>query len=340
MSNADTPNQGTGPFDAVAAFDNFLAASEREQEAPEEREAPQAEADNAEALEAEDDTDETPSEDELEASEADEGEGDDEASETDDEAEEAEDGADPLYTVKINGKEEQITLDEALKGYQRQSDYTRKSMALADARKEFEAEAEAVAQERAQYAELLSALSAQVEQQLQQEPDWERLYQENPLEYVRQKEAYRDLQEKRAAAQSEQERLYRMQAEQQQQQLAELLKSEKEKLVAAVPEWADKKRFDADKQKLREFGQSIGFSEEELAQTYDHRAVLALWKAMQYDQLVNNRPQQKTKKGPKPARGGAAGQGPRAADNLTRAKKRLAKTGSVRDAASVFEQLI
>ena len=68
MSNADTPNQGTGPFNAVAAFDNFLAASEREQGTAEEREAPQAEADDAEALEAEDDTDETPSDDELEAS--------------------------------------------------------------------------------------------------------------------------------------------------------------------------------------------------------------------------------------------------------------------------------
>lgn len=37
----------------------------------------------------------------------------------------------PLYSVKVNGKEEKVTLDKALKGYMREQDYTKKSQALA-----------------------------------------------------------------------------------------------------------------------------------------------------------------------------------------------------------------
>lgn len=38
-----------------------------------------------------------------------------------------------MFTVKVNGAEQQVTLDEALAGYQRQADYTQKTQALAEA---------------------------------------------------------------------------------------------------------------------------------------------------------------------------------------------------------------
>lgn len=41
-----------------------------------------------------------------------------------------------LYTVKVGGKEERIPLDEALSGYMRQADYTRKSQEVAQQRQE------------------------------------------------------------------------------------------------------------------------------------------------------------------------------------------------------------
>lgn len=46
---------------------------------------------------------------------------------------EGESGAvqEPRYTVKSGGKEQEVTLDELLNGYQRQSDYTRKTQELA-----------------------------------------------------------------------------------------------------------------------------------------------------------------------------------------------------------------
>lgn len=44
----------------------------------------------------------------------------------------------PSYTVKIDGQEVSVTIDELLKGYQRQSDYTRKTQALAAERQQME----------------------------------------------------------------------------------------------------------------------------------------------------------------------------------------------------------
>ena len=47
------------------------------------------------------------------------------------------------YTVKIDGREERVSLDELQNGYQRQADYTRKTQELASERKRLE-QAEAI----------------------------------------------------------------------------------------------------------------------------------------------------------------------------------------------------
>ena len=43
-----------------------------------------------------------------------------------------------LLTVRVNGEDQQVTVEEAVAGYQRHEDYSRKTMELADDRKAFE----------------------------------------------------------------------------------------------------------------------------------------------------------------------------------------------------------
>jgi hypothetical protein len=112
-----------------------------------------------------------------------------------------------IYTVKVDGKEVEVTLDELQKGYSRLQDYTRKTQQVAEVRKQTEAELQAVRAEREQYAQLLSALEAQVQQASQPNIDWDRLYAEDPIEWVRQREIMRENQEKAAAIKSEKQRL-------------------------------------------------------------------------------------------------------------------------------------
>ena len=246
-----------------------------------------------------------------------------------------------VFTVKVDGKEVEVTLEELQKGYSRTQDYTRKTQQIAEVRKQTEAELQAVRAEREQYAQLLSALEAQVQQATQPNIDWDRLYQEDPIEWVRQRELMRENQEKNAAIQSEKKRLSELSQQEQMQQHQMLLQQEQEALMSAIPEWKDSKKAAAEKAMLVQFGQKVGFSPDELKNVVDHRAVVMLRKAALYDQMMSKRGQIKpvTNNGPRPAKPGAAG---RVSSNTEamRAQQRLAKTGRVDDAADAIYKLL
>ena len=275
----------------------------------------------------------------LTDADADDNETDSEQSDEDGDSEEEDQPQ--VFTVKVDGKEVEVTLDELQKGYSRTQDYTRKTQQIAEVRKQTEAELQEVRAEREQYAQLLGALQAQVQQAAQPQVDWDRLYQEDPIEWVRQRELARENQEKAAAIQSEQQRLAQLSQREQLQQREALLAQEQEALVAAIPEWKDAKKAQAEKAMLVQFGQKIGFTPDDLKNVVDHRAVVMLRKAALYDQMMSKRGQIKpvTNNGPRPAKPGAAG---RVSSNTEamRAQQRLAKTGRVDDAADAIYKLL
>ena len=262
-----------------------------------------------------------------------------EQSELDEETEEEEKPTE-VYTVKVDGKEIDVTLDELQKGYSRTQDYTRKTQQIAETRKAVEAEASAIRAEREQYAQLLGALKQQLES-TEAPVDMDRLYNEDPIEWVRQSEVMRQKQDKLAAIQSEQQRLSQLTAQQRAQEMQAHLATQQEALIQAVPEWKDSKKAQAEKALLVEFGKKIGFSDEELKNVYDHRAVIALRKAALYDQMMSKRGQIKpvVNNGPRTAKPSAAGRVSTTTE-ATRAKQRLAKSGRVNDAASAIELLL
>ena len=148
------------------------APAPRGQEAAPQEAEPEAEAEPDEAL---------PEEGEPEPDDA----GEEEA---DAEGEDSEDGSPKprFFTVKLpDSKTEQVPEEALVRGYQRTRDYTQKTMVLAEARKALEQHYEAVRTERQQYAQLLPALVEQYKQLAAPEIDWERLYHDNPAEYVR-----------------------------------------------------------------------------------------------------------------------------------------------------------
>ena len=262
-----------------------------------------------------------------------------EQSELDEDTEEQEQPQ--VFSVKVDGKEVEVTLDELQKGYSRTQDYTRKTQQIAEVRKQTEVELQAVRAEREQYAQLLSALESQVQQVAQPNIDWDRLYQEDPIEWVRQREVMRDNQEKAAAIQSEKQRLSQLSQQEQAQFMQQKLQHEQEALLAAIPDWKDAKKAQAEKALLVEFGQKIGFTPDELKNVVDHRAVLMLRKAALYDQMMSKRGNIKpvVNNGPRPAKPGAAGRVSNTTEAV-RAQQRVAKTGRVDDAANAIFQLL
>ena len=293
-------------------------------------------------------TQEPPSEEEVVAASEDESESvadeledesSDEQSESDEDTQEEEKPS--TFTIKVDGKEVEVTLDELQKGYSRTQDYTRKTQQVAEMRKQTETELTAIRAEREQYAQLLGALSEQVKAAAEPQIDWDRLYREDPIEYVRQREVMRENREKAAAIQSEQQRLSEISQQEQMKQLQAHKAKQSQALLEAVPSWKDPAKAKAEKAMLIEFGQKMGFTTQELGNIYDHRVVLALRKAALYDQMQAKRQGIKpvTNNGPKPAKPGAAGRVSQMSDSV-RAKQRLAKTGRVDDAASAIELML
>ena len=161
----EAPQQPAGlqPIPALSGSINeaqeaLLGLSEPEEEKPETEEATPTEDEESQPVEEEETFEEEPEEEE---SEGEVEEPDDDYEGTDERATEEED----LYAVTVNGEEREVTFGELLKGYSRQSDYTRKTQELAEQRKGFEEHQAKVAQEleqiqseRQQYVDTLQNL--------------------------------------------------------------------------------------------------------------------------------------------------------------------------------------
>lgn len=336
MTSTEQPARqgGFGLSDAAQSIEGILAGEMPDNETPTIREEaskepPSAEDEDREAVAAEA-SDET-SDDEPEAEE--------QATDEDD-ADEAPSEDEKLITVKLDGKTKQITAKEAAEGYMRTSDYTRKTQELSEGRKTLESELYSVQQER----QILTQLTQSYQQSLQalqpQEPDWQKLYHEDPLEYVRQKDLWRDRQDQYARAQNVQQAIAQQRAVEEAKEYQRILSEGRAKLLEKNPHWKDTTRWEADLNKMTATALAEGFTQEELNSVIDPRTVSILRKAAAYDELMKKKPSPVQQKSPKAMSAGSSANAPRPTTEITRAKQRLAKTGRVQDAAALFENFI
>ncbi len=268
-----------------------------------------------------------------------------EAQEYDEQAEESyeEPQQTPKYRVKVDNEEMEVDVDELIKGYSRTSDYTKKTQALAEQRKAIEAEKAKVqdaARLRDQYAQRLQV----IEQMLTQSPqeNLAELKETDPIGYAVKMAEQVEREKQLAAVRQERAQLAQRQQYEQQERLKTHLAQEAERLQAAIPEMADEVKGEVVRKEIKDFARSIGFSEQELSQVYDHRAVLTLYKAMQYDKLQKSKPAtaKRVAEAPKTLRPGPAQQSDPKSDDVKKLKGQLRKTGKARDAAKLFERFL
>ena len=258
------------------------------------------------------------------------------------EAEQEPDGTE-YHRVKLDGTDYEVTLEEALAGYQRQQDYTKKTQALAEDKKQLQAEQEAAKNERLQYQQRVEYLVQQQQAQQPQEPDWDSLYEADPLQWMKQKEEFRSQKERNLELQQEQFRMRQQQDYEQQEQMKTHLFQQHQELIDAIPEWQDQKVMQQEKSQIRDYAvNTLGYSAEEISQVYDARAVQALRHGMIASGL-SGKGKVKLKSASPAIRSvspGSAPEQPRKQTSVHKAKIRLAKTGRMSDAAEVFKQLL
>lgn len=302
------------PDAAAEAFEGILEGTQPE--GAEEEPVAQAEANE-------------PAEEEEEAYEADE----------EDELEE-EEQQEARYKILVNGQEEEVSLDEMLKGYQRQSDYTRKTQALAEERKQNQQLVNEYSQRLAQVSQLAEQLQANPEIP---EPNinWDKLYHEDPVEWTVQRQLYNDRQQLRAQRHQQLEVVKQEQQKLQQQQFASHLEEQRQRLLQLVPEWQDAEVAKSEKSAIREFAkQQYGMTENDVNQAFDARLV-----SMLRDAYLFRTGQAKAQEAVRPKAEKATrtqGRSFKPENENTRLRKantQLRKTGSVEDAEAVFEQM-
>jgi len=318
------------------AQEALLSLMEPEEDKPKEEEAA--------PTEEEESTEET--QDESLEEESEEESEEDEAEESDEEEGEESD----LYAVKVDGEEVEVTFDELLKGYSRQSDYTKKTQELSQGRKEIE-EAKftynsalaQMQQERQHYVTQLNQILQNSSNNLQEydKIDWNTLKEDDPIEYVKLREDYRDGKEKMQALDQQRQMAMQQQQAEAQKVQQEVIQGERARMVEALPEWGDPEKQKELATDVKTYALSQGFSEEELNSLVDHRSVLVLMKAAKYDALENaDVKSKKLKNKPKVIRSGKGKtRGENSKSKRTAKMKRLRSSGHVDDAASILEDL-
>jgi len=185
-------------------------------------------------------------------------------------------------TVVIDGVEQQITLDEARQGYQRQVDYTHKTQEVARIRTELQGTIE----NYKQGLELIGRyFTADVE--AFKTVDWDKIKAEDPAKWSSLKIEQQEAQQRAASLQAAFNEAAGLQQQQQNQVLREQLPVEFNKLVDKFPDYKDPvKRADISKG-WADYGQTQGFTAAELNSIIDHRMLVVLDKAKKYDELKN-----------------------------------------------------
>ena len=260
----------------------------------------------------------------------------------DDEQDETEEIEEPqLYAVKINGEEKMVTIDELQNSYSRQADYTRKTQDLSQTRKELETRLAEISQKDDVYSELIPQMQRALESTLGAEPNWQELYDNDPLSYVREKDIWEENKKKLNAVQEEQTRLQNEVQQKHSEQIKKYVEYGESEILKEIPTWKDSKVATNEKMAIRDHAiNELGFTPQEVEQIYDYRLLLGL-----RNSYLHNKVMKKTKKAPKQkaaarvARPGTVTQ-KKSTTPLKKARQRLKQTGKVQDAAKVFEQML
>jgi hypothetical protein len=315
-----------GSIDAVA--ESLIATPAKEDEEDQQDLQQPDEGDAPEQAEA-DDVDEG---EEPEVDEADEAEDESEA-DAEDEA-----PAEQLFTVKVDGREQQVPISELLRGYSGQAYIQRGMQEVAATKQEAESVYTALQSERQQLAQMVQAVqSGQVSLQPPQKPN-ESLLQTDPIGYLEARVKYDNDVATYQQTQQQLQQVTQQQSEAQQRAYMAHLAQEQQKLTQVIPAFANPETAAKVKQDLIAAGTEVyGYTPDELKQVADHRALRVLHDAAQYRRMMaGKKPVEAPAAAPKTPtiRPGAK---PSAQANTRvkaeKAKAQMKRTGSVDDVA-------
>lgn len=195
--------------------------------------------------------------------------------------------------VKIDGEELEVSLSEMKDGYQRESDYRKKTMQHAESVKSFEAEKQQMQGELKQQLEQTRHVFGIAQNELMQDYqsiNWQELEKDNPQEFLLKRQQFADRKGKldQAISQATQQaqQLKQKYLIQQEQAREKYLTQQNEALLSAIPEWSNNKTREKETTEVSDYLSSVGFQPKEIEQFSDHRFVVLARAAMKQTQIA------------------------------------------------------
>jgi len=246
----------------------------------------------------------------------------------------------PRYKIQVDGEEKEVSLNEALRGYQREETFNNRMRQMVEVAKTIDQRGAEANLAREAYIQLCQNQEQEFAALIPKEPDWEQLYRQDPAAAHQLETNYKQvygtlnaIRQRRAQAQQE---AFNANA----QRTAAYARAEFDKFRARN-KLTDQQSLDKAIGYMRRTAMEAGFSEDEIGTTYDERMLTVLNKAAKYDNMMRNKPLPV-----QPERQGALqpGSAPRIGNGAQRsmndAMRRLQATGRVDDAAGVFAQML
>lgn len=319
----DNVNPEGGTVEDVAR----ILLEKSEPKAPEE-----TEEEAAEDLPEEDNSEPVDDEEGTEASEEEGDEPEDEDEDTDEETEQ------PKFTVKVDGKEIEVPLDELRAGYMKDQDYRKKTTEVAEERKLVEAEKAKVADAATVRENLLTELqtvAGVVETFVLTDEKLQEILRTKGAEaYLHAKASNDQIQQHIQTLRKREGEVKEELTAEQQKALDDRKKSEQQALFTALPDLADAKKQEA----LLKYIFDLGYKQEDYEATIDHRVLAAFEKARRYDEQIAKGKQKPVSKIPKVTKGDA----PRQSGSELKGQKlkelslKAKRSGSVDDLAALL----
>lgn len=264
------------------------------------------------------------------------------------EASDSEDDEDPIeeaslqeperYSVKVNGQEEQVSLEDLKQGYSGQKYVQQGMQDVAAQKKEAEAVYTALNNERQQMAELYQQLqnggfTPEPIKPTKEDFDADPIgYMQKNLEYEEQK-ANHDRQMAQLQQASQQNSVAQQNAKQ------AYLQEQMQILQKEIPDFADTTKASKLREQLVNTGKSqYGYTTEEIGQISDYRAIKVLHDAMKYQDIISGKSKAKVKtKSANPViKPGAKKIATPNAKIRSRQKAKLKDSGSIDDALNLI----
>ena len=286
------------------------------------------EADEVE-LEAVEETEEL---DELEVSEEDIEDAEIEADDIEEETVEPE-----YYTVKADGKEEKVTIEQLKQEYSGQKAIQNRFQELAQMRKQLEQKMNEVSQREQTVNQLYDQSQKQGFMSPPQLPDAS-LAESDPIAYMEQRAKYDTDMQSYQQQQMQMQQLQYQQQQQADQQHQAFVREQGEIIRSKIPELADPAKSQTHWQSLMNSAKEYGFSDDEIAATADARYIQMANDAMKYRRIVANRKkaEAKGKKAKPVVKAGAKKVADPQGAQMRKQQQRLQKSGRIEDAIDLI----